>query len=656
VPILIGVVIFLVPFLALWSRSPLTALLQNLFMLGTGGTFWCAMAAAVLSWSLLMTARLVLLNGKERFDLPQLVVAQNLNGRSLLTVLLVALPVIVGPLTQWNDFGYTIGDLVERGFCALAGLAAAYALAFFALFVAVLGAPRGTQRAARTFPGPKFLCAWLAWADQQAGVVEDYRLKIGTWVCRRLPKTLWEGYLDGKGFLWGGHWLVFVFLVFSFVLYVFVYLYAAPHLGGAYAVPALAFVILLLVNLNWLLSAIAFFLDRYRIPLLVPILAFSWCSAELFPTLSDHYYPTQSTASMPVPATPAQVIEERMKQKRPIVAVVTAGGGIQSAAWTAQVMQGLEVQTERWGTTKFSDSVTLISAVSGGANGSMFYLNLYDPQRYPSFDRNGLDHLVKTAYESSLDDIAWALVYHDATSVVFPYLNSLDNAKLHDRSYMLEQSWRKRGNVQATLSEWREGVAKGLRPAVIFNSTIDETGEPLVLATTDMQDTAAESTGFCSQTQEGTANRRSFYRLYPKTDLSVVTAVRLASTFPYVTPAARALSQCPEYHMIDRGYYDNYGVSSAIAWLDEAFRELEKQNKPLPEDVLFVQILSFRNDVLAKPVSKGWFFQSYAPVEGLLSVRATAQLVRDREELEMFAQRWAKPAEEGEKQRSHSFR
>jgi hypothetical protein len=186
-----------------------------------------------------------------------------------------------------------------------------------------------------------------------------------------------------------------------------------------------------------------------------------------------------------------------------------------------------------------------------------------------------------------------------------------------------------------------------LRPAAIFNSTIDETGEPLVLATTDMHDIAPKSPGFCSHAKEPITDRRSFYSLYPKTDLPVVTAVRLAATFPYVTPAARALSACPEYHMIDGGYYDNYGVSNAIAWLEDAFTELQNKGKPLPDDVLFLQIRSFPDDALAEPSSKGWFFQSYAPVEGLLSARTTAQLVRDREELEMFAKRWRKSKEPG---------
>src|SRR5215469_17833404 len=66
VPILIGAFIFVFPFLALWPQSPLTSLFQNLFMLGTIGTFWCTVAAAVLSWSLWLTGRLVCHNGKQR--------------------------------------------------------------------------------------------------------------------------------------------------------------------------------------------------------------------------------------------------------------------------------------------------------------------------------------------------------------------------------------------------------------------------------------------------------------------------------------------------------------------------------------------------------------------------------------------------------------
>jgi hypothetical protein len=243
----------------------------------------------------------------------------------------------------------------------------------------------------------------------------------------------------------------------------------------------------------------------------------------------------------------------------------------------------LEEQTQEWATTSFAKSVALISSVSGGAVGTMYYLNLFDLNRDSVFDRAGLSRLVQIASESSLDDIGWALVYHDFMRMFFPYGTS--EGKLLDRGYLLEESWRNRANIHADLSNWRVGVAEGIRPAVIFNSTIAETGEPLVLTTSEVR----------QDEKRGALSRKSFYDLYPYTDVPVVTAVRLASTFPYVTPAARALSTKPEYHIVDGGYYDNYGVSSLIAWLDQAFTDMLRQQKSLPP-VLIIQIRSFPDE------------------------------------------------------------
>jgi hypothetical protein len=51
-------------------------------------------------------------------------------------------------------------------------------------------------------------------------------------------------------------------------------------------------------------------------------------------------------------------------------------------------------------------------------------------------------------------------------------------------------------------------------------------------------------------------------------DISVLTATRLSAAFPYVAPAARADVDGPGVHIVDGGYYDNYGTSSLVEWLD----------------------------------------------------------------------------------------
>ena len=118
--------------------------------------------------------------------------------------------------------------------------------------------------------------------------------------------------------------------------------------------------------------------------------------------------------------------------------------------------------------------------------------------------------------------------------------------------------------------------------------------------------------------------------------MEVATAVRLAASFPYVTPAARAFLPGGQYHVVDGGYYDNYGVASAVEWIDEALTAAEEPRSP----VLVIQIRSFPNDPQPNPATRGWVFQAYAPPKTLLGVRTAAQLVRDRTELMLLRERW----------------
>jgi hypothetical protein len=169
-------------------------------------------------------------------------------------------------------------------------------------------------------------------------------------------------------------------------------------------------------------------------------------------------------------------------------------------------------------------------------------------------------------------------------------------------------------------------VREGWRPALIFNSTIVETGEPLLLATTDIQPGGPPNE----------PNWRSLADIFPdckNCDIPVVTAVRLAASFPFVTPASRAISQGVPYHVVDGGYYDNYGVYSLLEWLREAMRSVPETEQP---DILIVQIRSFPDDARAQGEGQGWFYQMEAPVKALMAVRTAGQLLRDRDALQHF--------------------
>lgn len=656
VPFLVGASLVLLPILAMTQLQPL---LQNLFILGFRGTIWTTATALALCWSILLTSRLVRLNGV-RFGLPQALHINTLQPSSAFPIWLLALPLILVQFLRRDEFGLDNNAIRWRLTGVIMGAIIAYLFAFVGVFLTTLAAPPDNSpkdpRLDNTFPAPGPLRSLLKFAHRHG--IEKSKLdpqsaesKL-TWLgalgarWKRLPKRLWIGYLDPKdGLLWSGHWLA---LSFAGVIGVLTFVLAVSfHLGEFLGVPALCYLLILLLNLNWILSFLAFFFDRYRVPLLIPIAAVCFLGAGS--PLSDHYFSSQDYDSKSQKSsgaiTPADVLAAR--RGKPVILVATAGGGIQAGAWTDQVLSGLETLSNDWKTPyRFHECLTLVSSVSGGATGSMYFLNLYGPDANATFHGENLTSMQNAVELSSLDDIGWALALRDFTRLFLPYGNYFSNNKLLDRGDMLEQTWRKRGNINAALSDWRVGVKEGFRPAVIFNSTIAETGGPLLLSTTDLPEDKLPP------------KAHTFYDLYKNKDLPVVTAVRLAATFPYVTPAARIVldNGDPAYHMIDGGYYDNPGISSLVTWLDTGLQALEIQAEnnnppgssnqnnpidPLPEHILIIQIRSFPDETKEpQPKNRGWFFQALAPIDGLLNVRTSAQLIRDRRELEGLARIW----------------
>ena len=113
------------------------------------------------------------------------------------------------------------------------------------------------------------------------------------------------------------------------------------------------------------------------------------------------------------------------------------------------------------------------------------------------------------------------------------------------------------------LSDWNERVASGELPAVVLNATIAETGERMLSAT---RLTYQHLLGHRARVDADHLHRINGESL----DVAVVTAARLSASFPYVTPASRSNGPGPQPHVVDGGYYDNYGMATLTEWLDEA--------------------------------------------------------------------------------------
>jgi hypothetical protein len=612
-PLIFALILVVLPLVGLWIGDGPNPILGGFFDLERGGVFVVCLGAFLYGAALSIAAALVLLYGRERFFAAQLS-DDDLAPKQLgpLSVPRVAIPFIaffaacVLAMVAGVVEGVDPAGWKERGLFALAAL-----LVFVAVLFAVAAVWQGTSSKATTFIASRLTWTPFGYLQQVEPPPPDPK----TWPFIDPPRLL-----PGHGFalLMLAVSLSF-YLVFAFGRYFYLHgIEIGKDATLWLPLPTLGSVLVLLGTLFWLLSALAYLLDRYRIPVLVPVAAILTLTAQ-FPE-SDHYFEVRKLADA-AKLTPAEALRPPDGGSSDSAIVVAAsGGGIQAAAWTAQVLTGLVNAGQQAGLEdRLSESIRAISSVSGGSTGTLYFVNAYQNGK---FDRSKLDMVFEAATDSSLDDVAWGMVYPDAFRSVAPLLLS----PRIDRGWALERAWLKHFQAafdsSPSLGTWRQDARNHSRPAVMFNTTLVETGERFLFPTVDI----SPSPG-----------RRSFHDVggYEALDLSAVTAARLSATFTYVTPVSRARC-CPprshRYHIADGGYYDNYGLASISELLDQATR-----TAPPVHHILLVQILLDRpTDDPPSGGSRGWFFQSFAPLSTLANMRSAAQYSRDETEFALL--------------------
>lgn len=573
------------PFIALWFAPNL---LLGIFDVRPLGMVLVTLGAVLASWTVMITIWQVLHYGPERFRIREFPLQSSiparwpsLAGRSLVFIIF-PLPVIL------------IAMYVSRN-----GGTATY---------------------------PRLLLGTLGGAALAAGVlVAGGRFKSWGWVKSRpvgaFLSLFGRGFTKDSGSVYDGHYMALWSFLLCFLIYVAIGVGKFFRIGDPANVPTLADLLIFLMILCWGLSAATFILDLFRIPLLLPFLLVAIISSHVHAT--DHYFYMFDAKGSP-DLFPAQVIRAG-KPGSSVIVVAASGGGIKAAAWTTRVLTGLEQSTRNDFPANpriFGDSVRLISAVSGGSVGAMYFVSQYeaDGTGLPS-DASSLEEAVARSEASSLDDIAWGLVYPDFLRIFVPAFKHLDRGEALEAALTRELPNRKH-HLSSPLAQWREGVLEGSRPAVVFNATVVESGERFLLGTTDLLQASGRS-----------SLRDPQFPQFAGHDISLVTAARLSAAFPYVSPAARPDIAGTQIHAVDGGYTDNYGMATLLTWLDEALRE---PGNPIHR-VLIIEIRA------SPPASEppalswhGWPFQSYAPLSAMLHVRDTGQLPRNEEERDIL--------------------
>jgi hypothetical protein len=566
------------PFIALRIAPNL---LKGIFDVIPRGMIFVALAAILASWTTTVTAWQVLHYGPERFHIRPFPLGRSFFTESprgwgrYLVIISLSLPTILVAAVVSNRDGTST---------------------YLALALSVVGG--GILAAIILVIGEQF--KRRGWSRFQP---------VGAFLSFFGP-----GFRKNEGGVHDGHYVALWSFLLCLLVYVAIGIGTFFQIGYPAIVPTLADLLVFLMILCWGLSAATFILDYYRIPLLVPFLLIAALSSHFHAT--DHYFymfPARNSVSL----TPAQVIRAG-KPGTKVIVVAASGGGIKAAAWTTRVLTGLEESNPH----AFGDSVRLVSAVSGGSVGAMYFVSEYDEdgKGLPS-DKTTLEKAIAQSEASSLDDIAWGLVYPDFFRIFLPVFKHLDRGRALEAALTRELPTLKH-HLWSPLSDWREGVLEGRRPAVVFNATITESGERILLGTTDLPHADGR-----------TSLRDNEFPRFADLDISLVTAARLSASFPYVSPAARPDISGPQIHVVDGGYTDNYGMATLLAWLDAG---LWCPGKPVTS-VLVIEIRASPPASEPPPLSwQGWPFQSYAPISTMLDVRDIAQISRNEEQLDLL--------------------
>lgn len=602
VPLIATIFLVGLPFIA---QDRLSAMLKNLFVLrGKWQLTFVIVGAITTGMAIALEAYTILLNASDRFDLPFAIDIPEW-GQYILAIIL-GLPVCwsVYKLAEQNPNRIKNRD---RNISVILGGAIAVGILLIFAF-------------ARQF------------------LFENESIKnIITQVITLFSQQELQGYISESGELNHGHLSAIAYLLAGTVIYIAIGLLFHPQAKSRRPEsPALLYVLLLTGILSLLLSGATFFLDAFRIPVLVVFVSISAIAYKLFGV--DHFFEIKKLDQNPIQNSDfKQVLDARLHHQqgdRTLVIVCASGGGIQASGWTVQVLTGLQQLLGK----SFTKAISFISGVSGGSVGTMYYLDRFDSTLgYPRSDE--LENILRSSTDDSLDAVGWGLAYLDLWRFIsLPFLVRPN----FDRGTAIETDWAgemKNGKHEPplpvkTLGIWREQVMKGEIPIPIFNATIVEDGRRFLISPMTFN-------------QIPDPNYIDFNTLYPNCDISVVTAARLSATFPYVSPICRPQDNRDiessiadkKYHFADGGYFDNSGFVTMAEWLDTW---LETDKGLNIKRVVILQINPFPKSasIVKGDGKKGWFMATIGPLLAMFKVRDPILAERNKSQADLLVSKW----------------
>jgi len=275
----------------------------------------------------------------------------------------------------------------------------------------------------------------------------------------------------------------------------------------------------------------------------------------------------------------------RQTKAKPVLYIInTSGGGTRSAAFTMNTLQKLDSVFDG----QLMRQTFLINGASGGLLGAAYFRELYfekiKGRSLDLQDRRWVDNISKDL----LSPIFSSFVARD---LVGPVQRFQRNGFLYtkDRGYAFEQKLNQNteGVLDKNIGDYAAAESEALIPTMFFNSVISRDARKLLVSTHPVRFLmkATLDSSRVTAADPDIVDFNSMFKGKMGDSLSILSALRMNATFPYVLPNVWLPSE-PVIDVMDAGLRDNFGQESSLR-LIEYFKDWLQQNT---SEVVLIQI------------------------------------------------------------------
>jgi hypothetical protein len=275
----------------------------------------------------------------------------------------------------------------------------------------------------------------------------------------------------------------------------------------------------------------------------------------------------------------------KQKTEKPVFYMInTSGGGARSAVFTMNVLQQLDSIFQG----NLMKEVFLVNGASGGMLGAAYFRELYyekmQGKKMNLGDRQYVDNISKDL----LNPLFSSFVSRDLIGPVqkFTY-EGYRYSK--DRGYAFERKLDENTNgvFEKTLKDYAAAEASATIPVIFFNSVINRDGRKMIMGTHPARFLMRPRTDTTriTYTDPDAIDFNSFFQRQHAENISILSALRMNATFPYVLPSVW-LPSVPIIDVMDAGLRDNFGQETCLRFID-VFKDWLKENT---SKVVLIQI------------------------------------------------------------------